>query len=48
MLPRTRDALELHTALANFEAKIWLHADQEHSSLPPSTLLLHGRWRQTA
>ena len=29
MLPPTRDALDLHTARANYQAKIWLHADQE-------------------
>jgi hypothetical protein len=30
MLPPTRDALELHVARANHQAKIWLQADQEH------------------
>ena len=25
----TRSALDLHTARANYQVKIWLHADQE-------------------
>ena len=31
MLPPTNDALELHTIRANYQAKIWLQADQQHS-----------------
>ena len=30
MLPPTKDALELHTIRANYQAKIWLQADQQH------------------
>ena len=30
MLPSTRDALERHTACINYQANIWLQADQEH------------------
>ena len=37
MLPPTRDALELHTARANYQAKIWLQADQEHIDIPSPT-----------
>ena len=29
MLRSTKDALELHTIRANYQAKIWLHADQQ-------------------
>ena len=29
MLPPTRDALELHVARANYQAKVWLQADKE-------------------
>ena len=29
MLPRTRDGLDLHTARANYQTEIWLHADQD-------------------
>ena len=31
LLPPTRDALELHTLHANYQAKIWLQADSEHT-----------------
>ena len=37
MLPPTRDALELHIARANYQAKIWLQADQEHIDIPSPT-----------
>ena len=37
MLPPTRDALELHTARANYQAKIWLQADQEHINIQSKT-----------
>ena len=37
MLPQTRDALELHTARANYQVKLWLHADQEHIHIPSPT-----------
>ena len=37
MLPPTRDKLELHTARANYQAKIWLQADQEHIDIPSPT-----------
>ena len=37
MLPPTRDALELHTARANYQIKIWLQADQEHIDIPSPT-----------
>ena len=37
MLPPTRDALELHTARANYQAKIWLQADHEHRDIPSPT-----------
>ena len=30
MLPPTNDVLELHTIRANYQAKIWLQADQQH------------------
>ena len=30
MLPPTKDALELHTIRANYQAQIWLQADQQH------------------
>ena len=35
--PPTRNALELHTARANYQAKIWLQADQEHIDIPSPT-----------
>ena len=35
MLPPTRDALELHSARANYQAKIWLQADKEHIDVSP-------------
>lgn len=37
MLPPTKDALELHTVRANYQAKIWLQADQEYIDVPPPT-----------
>ena len=37
MLPPTRDVLELHTARANYQAKFWLQADQEHIDIPSPT-----------
>ena len=37
MLPPTTDALELHTARANYQTKIWLQADQEHTDIPSPT-----------
>ena len=30
MLPPTKDALEIHTIRANYQAKIWLQADQQY------------------
>ena len=30
ILPPTKDTLELHTIRANYQAKIWLQADQQH------------------
>ena len=37
MLPPTRDALELHAAQANHQAKIWLQADKEHIDVASPT-----------
>ena len=37
MLPPTRDVLELHTARTNYQAKLWLQADQEHTDIPSLT-----------
>ena len=37
MLPPTRDALDLHCKQANYQARIWLQADQEQIIVPPST-----------
>jgi len=37
MLPPTRDALELHATRANYQAKIWLQADQEHIDVSSPT-----------
>ena len=37
MVPPTRDALELDTARANYQAKIWLQADQENIDIPSLT-----------
>ena len=37
MLPPTRDALELHAARANHQAKIWLQADKEHIDVASPT-----------
>jgi len=34
MLPPTRDALELHAICANYQAKIWLQANNEHIDVP--------------
>jgi len=36
-LPPTRDALELHAARANHQAKIWLQADKEHIDVASPT-----------
>jgi len=50
MLPPTRDALELHTAHTNYQAKIWLHGrpGAYRYTFLLSTTSLHGRWSQTA
>ena len=37
MVPPTRDALELDTARANYQAKIWLQANQENIDIPSLT-----------
>jgi len=37
VLLSTRDALQLHTARANYQAIIWLQADQEHVHIPSPT-----------
>ena len=37
MLPPTRDALDLHCKRANYQARIWLQADQEQIIVPPPT-----------
>ena len=35
MLPPTRVALDLHCKRANYQARIWLQADQEQIIVPP-------------
>ena len=35
MLPPTKHALELHTIRANYQAKIWQQADQQHIQVSP-------------
>ena len=37
MLPPTRDALGLHTARTNYQAKIWLQTDHDHIHIPSPT-----------
>ena len=44
-LPPTKDALELHIARANLQAKIWLQADRAHmTNVSPDESI---GWRQT-
>ena len=37
MLPPTRDVLDLHCKRENYQARIWLQADQEQIIVPPPT-----------
>ena len=37
MLPPTTDSLDLHCKRANYQARIWLQADQEQIIVPPPT-----------
>ena len=44
MLPPTKDALELHTIRANYQAKIWLQADQHQQHIQVSSPVDTSAW----
>ena len=44
MLPSTRSALKLHILRANYQAKIWLQADQEHIQISSPLEISSPAW----